>query len=60
VSTVTGTWGKADEELLVDIIALIDMIPMRTFSRGATRDAYFDADKGLFNFLISAVGSVNC
>jgi hypothetical protein len=46
---MTGTRGRGDEgeatdesEPFVIIIALIDMITMRTFSRGATSDAYLE------------------
>jgi len=44
---VTGTFsiggegtGVGESGLLVDVIALINTIPMRTSSRGATHDAY--------------------
>jgi hypothetical protein len=32
--------AAGESGLLVDVIALIDTIPVRTFSRGATCDAY--------------------
>lgn len=61
LSNVTGTFSapgmglNPDESvLLVDVIALINTIPMRTLSSGATRDAYQAEAYRLASFFAAA------